>query len=117
MSRNDFNMHSRTKSHTKSVFVSPLYSHRNMREESLGRSPRETSLETSSRNTSTPALGLGKHLLRVTRIPIEQMFHKTNHDHSGTLLPEHMYHPPKSSACLTRAPSYSFPKTNIRFTK
>ena len=112
MSRNDFNMHSNVKSHTKSVFANPLSSHRKINEESLARSPKESSCDNLSRNASTPALGFGKNLLRINKIPIEQMFRKANHDHSGTLLPEHLYHPPKSSACLTRAPSYSFPKTN-----
>ena len=111
MSRNDFNMLTKAKSHLHLGLASPQGS-RNLNEEFLTRSPRDSSWDNSSRNASTPALGLAKNLLRIRRIPVEEMFRKTTHEHSGTLLPEHLYHPPKSSACLVRNPSYSFPKTN-----
>ena len=38
------------------------------------------------------------------------MIRKGKNTHSGTILPDHLYHAPKSSACMVRSPSHLFPK-------
>ena len=94
-------------------FASPQNSQRSRNMlKSLPRSPKSPIWNTSSTRTMTAGEDLkNSNLLKISSIPLASMFRKTSNFHSGTILPEHLYHPPKSNACMPEAPSYSIPRT------
>ena len=89
-------------------FMSPQASSRN----SMVQSPQLTSYGSNSTLSSKHLRSFRTDLMKVSRMPINEMFRKTVTTHSGTILPEHLYHPPRSSACMVRSPSYSLNKTS-----
>lgn len=97
-------------------FMSPQASQRSRNfQDKMPTSPLATS---STRSITTAGPTESTDFLKLKSIPVTMMFRKTSNIHSGTILPEHLYHPPRSSACLVRPPGYSFPKTkNKNFIK
>lgn len=92
-------------------FMSPQASSRNYSRNNIIQSPRMGSLESSSIASNKHLRTLGNESLKINKIPVQEMFRRTTNFHSGTILPEHLYHPPKSSACLLRSPCHKFPIT------
>lgn len=98
---------SKSRSQNRFALMSPQAKTQN----SLLSSPRMFSPDTSSTTIRSSYKPVLTHALSVSKIPIHEMFKKHRTLHSGTILPEHLYHPPKSTGCLRSSPSYLFPKT------
>ncbi|CAI2374160.1 unnamed protein product [Moneuplotes crassus] len=74
-------------------------------------SPRVTSSYSTSQSSFNKIPTFTNTALRVSKIPLHEMFKKHIGINKGSILPENMYHPPKSQASLLKSPSYRFPKT------
>jgi len=99
------------RSQTNFGLMSPQSSNRNMSRNSHLGSARFTNIDTSSRASSSLFATHRRISPKALPIPMNEMFKSRAKVHSGTILPEHLYHPPKSSACMTRSPSNVFPKS------
>lgn len=98
MSRDSRTSLVKSRSQSNFGFLSPQGSRRGLSRNMFLKSPHLLSPETSSTQSSIFQPLQGK-ALKIRRMPpVEEMFRKTVHDHSGTLLPEHLYHPPRSGA-------------------
>lgn len=110
MSIRSRNSLSKSKSQNAIGFISPQSSHRTLSRNIINSPPKLSSYDSSSRSTSTLNNRVPRNLLSVNKIPMHEMFKKTSTNHTGTILPEHLYHPPRSNACLSSSPSYKIPK-------